>query len=192
MENLSRREFVDRFEASSRTLWCIAAAVLGSRDEAEDVVQEAVSIALSKLDDFDPQTNFTAWMGQIVRNVARNTGRRKARHRLNGSVDPDDQTLVQRGSRTREQHAINQRGELLADQHHFDDRVLSALNALDETPRACLLLRAIEDMPYSDIALALDIPRGTAMSHVHRARQAMKQRIPERTSSNTVGQDDDE
>ena len=48
---------------------------------------------------------------------------------------------------------------------------------MEETARACLLLRTLQDMPYREIALALDIAEGTAMSHVHRARMAMRERL---------------
>jgi RNA polymerase sigma-70 factor (ECF subfamily) len=50
---------------------------------------------------------------------------------------------------------------------------------LDEVARACLLLRTVHDMPYKQIAQVLEVPEGTAMSHVHRARQAMRQRLME-------------
>src|SRR5262249_54943115 len=73
---LSRDDFVVRLQASRRTLWCIAAAVLGGRSHADDVLQEAAVVALSKLDQFNPATSFTAWMGQIVRFVALNESRR--------------------------------------------------------------------------------------------------------------------
>ena len=48
------------------------------------------------------------------------------------------------------------------------------MKRLEETARTCLLLRTLRDMPYREISLLLDIPEGTAMSHVHRARQAMR------------------
>jgi len=166
--------------------------VLGTRDEADDVVQEAVCIALNKLHNFDPKTNFTAWMGQIVRNVARNTVRRKVRHRVNGSIHPGETAMPDESNNTAPLRAIDGHGTLLPDQTSFDDRVLSALNALDETPRACLLLRVVEDMPYAEIAQALDIPKGTAMSHVYRARETMRERIPRRLYSHVTDQDEHE
>jgi len=59
------------------------------------------------------------------------------------------------------------------------DRVLEALVSLEETARACLLLRTVLDKSYREISLALDIPEGTAMSHVHRARKAMRRMLEE-------------
>ena len=51
--------------------------------------------------------------------------------------------------------------------------MLNGLNGLHETQRTCLLLRTVLDLPYREIGKMLDIPNGTAMSHVHRARQQL-------------------
>ncbi len=171
---LSPAEFAARFEASARALWCIAAAVLADRSRAQDVVQEAAVIALGKLATFDPATNFAAWMGQIVRFVALNEARRRATQRAT-SLDPAalDAAPADRPA-DRAPLPISSRGELLADQDVFDDRVSAALRTLDETARACLLLRTLLDMPYAEISRCLTIPEGTAMSHVHRSRQVMR------------------
>lgn len=166
---LAPDEFAARYTEASHTLWCIAASVLGRRTGVADVLQEAALIALSKIDDFDPDTNFVAWMGRIVRNVASNHRRKHRRHAHSGH-DPDHLQADNPGP----QMTLSGRGDVPVDQEHFDDRLLNALNTLDETPRACLLLRTIRGMPYKEISLALGIPEGTAMSHVHRSRQALR------------------
>ncbi len=84
---LTPEAFAEAFVASSRSLWCIAAGVLGDRTGADDVLQEGAMIALAKLDKFDPDTNFLAWMGRIVRYVALNHARRRRRRPTRG-VDP--------------------------------------------------------------------------------------------------------
>ncbi len=53
------------------------------------------------------------------------------------------------------------------------DPVMNSLNGLHETQRTCLLLRTVLELPYREIGKMLDIPNGTAMSHVHRARQQL-------------------
>jgi RNA polymerase sigma-70 factor (ECF subfamily) len=175
---LTPADFAERFESVSRTLWCIAAAVVGDRSAADDVLQESAMIALGKLDQFDANSNFVAWMARIVRFVALNHGRR----RVAGSASTDPQSLdaradtSKRTSRTRND-ALNGRGQLASDQEEFDDRVLSALGGLDANARACLLLRVVLDMPYRDIARALDMAEGTAMSHVHRARMSLRETL---------------
>lgn len=180
--------FATRFESAWPTLWYIAAAVLGERSGADDVLQEAALVALSKLPQFDPQTNFTAWMSRIVRFVALNHARR--RHKTSASsIDPQSMDVVVVGGphATQRGPLINGRGELFPGQEGFDDRVLAALRSLDETARACLLLRTLMDMPYREISLALDIAEGTAMSHVHRARAALRERLDLRTPGRGEG-----
>lgn len=170
---LSPADFSSRLVEASKTLWLIAASVLGSREGAEDVVQESAVIGFQKINEFDPATNFGAWMGGIVRNVARNAARKSVR-RHTGPADPMelDQSRSSRSAPT--DPSFDRSGRLAASQDVFDDRVVAALSALDETPRVCLLLRTIKQMPYREIASILGIPEGTAMSHVHRARQSMR------------------
>jgi len=171
-------------------LWCVAAAVLGSRDEVEDVLQESALIALGKLGDFDPQSNFTAWMAQIVRYTALNTARRRARRRAVASIHDDllEQAADSKG-RGNGSVSTSLRGDLPVYEEAFDDRLLGALKSLGETPRACLLLRTVQDMSYRDISQVLGIPEGTAMSHVHRTRQALRERLAPIRGSDSRAED---
>lgn len=162
--------FAGCFDAAFRELWCIAVAIVSDRHLADDVMQEAAIVALGKLERFDPATSFLAWMGQIVRYTALNHGRKRMRTRTHTIDDASPRAAdacLDRG--------VAGSGELDADQSAFDDRVVTALSTLDPTARACLLLRTIIDLPYRDISLALDIPEGTAMSHVHRSRRALRE-----------------
>jgi len=181
---LSAEQFGVRFHSEARVLWTLAAGVLGGPSEAEDVLQEACMAALGKLDQFQPGTNFLAWMGRFVRNVALNE-RRKRTRRQTPATDPallDDQPSSAPGpARASEPVAsepvIDARGVLAVDRGHFDDRLLGALRELGEVPRACLLLRVVSDLGYADIAALLAVPEGTAMSHVHRARLFLRERL---------------
>ncbi len=175
IRRLSRGEFAVRFDESSRLFWCIAAAILADRSGAEDVVQESAMIALGKLDEFDPSTSFKAWMSQIVRYTALNHARLRRRREAGSLVDPIIADPVRMGSGASK--AVSSRGELHDEQTEFNDDVVSALKTLDETARACLLLRVVMELPYREISLAMNIPEGSAMSHVHRARRAMRERL---------------
>lgn len=169
---LSPAEFSSRLVAASRTLWLIAASVLGRREGAEDVVQESAVIGLQKIGEFQPETNFAAWMGGIVRNVARNAAR-KSHRRHTTATDP---VSLDSSTAASEPNGTDGR-ETSADHAQFDKSVVEALNELEEVARACLLLRTVRQMSYREIAAVLAIPEGTAMSHVHRARHAMRKRL---------------
>lgn len=174
---LSPAEFAGLFERASRRLWCVAVGVVGDASLAEDVVQEAAGIALGKLEQFDPSTSFNAWMGQIVRFVAMNERRRGVRQRTT-PVDPTAlagrvaQEGVTQGKAARA--LVDRGGRLAGDQDAFDDSLCAALEELSEMARACLLLRTIVELTYAEISELLGIPEGTAMSHVHRSRRALR------------------
>lgn len=159
---LRAEEFAARLQEDRRRLWTIAAAILGSPHDADDVVQEASVVAMEKLDQFRRGTSFVAWMGQIVRYVALNQRRKHGRDR---SVRLDPDGLTPRSDRSP------------GPGPEFNEAVVEAMRDLEETARTCLLLRIVCDMSYREISAALDIPEGTAMSHVHRSRKALRERL---------------
>ncbi|MBI4717542.1 MAG: RNA polymerase sigma factor [Planctomycetes bacterium] len=168
-------EFCAQFQASFRVLWLIAAGTVGEASLADDVVQDAALIALGKLDDFQPGTNFTAWMGRVVRYVALNQARKERKFRMTTG----DATLAD-GDTPLAARSDLRGGPLPAgrdDTRVFDQRIEEALQTVGEVARACLLLRTVEGLPYSDIAALLEIPEGTAMSHVHRTRRYLRGRL---------------
>lgn len=159
---LSETEFSRLYQAHARALWCVAVAVLGHRESAEDVLQESALVGLQKRSEFTPGSSFVHWMSQIVRFTALNAGRRQRLRKfsgLDGGIEPPDRSRVEGTSDSSEP---------------FDDRMLAALATLDETARTCLLMRTVLEFSYRQIAEALQIAEGTAMSHVHRSRQRMR------------------
>jgi len=183
---LSPEAFADAFTSCSRLLWCIAAGILGSRDAVEDVLQDGAIVALEKLEQFDPETSFTAWMGRIVRYVALNHARKRQRARTaTGDVAALD-LVPAAPADSPTGPPTDSRGAIGADRGQFDDEVIAALGGLEETARACVLLRTVLDLPYREIALALDIPEGTAMSHVHRARRSLREHLGARAPASAA------
>ena len=155
--------FEAAFKASAKALWCIAAAIVKDRSLAHDIVQEAAVVAMSKLGEFDRSTSFSAWAGQIVRFIALNELRKKGK----GARTGDDLSLSIAGTGSRIDAVPEHEVELRA-------KLSQALGTLDDTARACLLMRTVMGMSYQEIAAALDVPEGTAMSHVHRSRQSLR------------------
>ncbi|MBL4686319.1 MAG: RNA polymerase sigma factor [Nannocystaceae bacterium] len=151
--------FAVRFRESSRVLWCAAAGVVGDRAQAEDMLQEAALIALGKLGSFRPGSNFVAWMSQYVRFVSLNQ-RRKLERR-------------QRARHAEGQPAPPQVTDPPDPRALFDRNVAQALASLSEAQRTCLLLKTVVELEYTEIASLLEMPAGTAMSHVSRARAKM-------------------
>ncbi len=188
---LTDDEFAARFNDAARVLWTIAAGVLGNSADADDVLQEACVMALTKLDQYRPGTHFTAWMGQFVRNVALNHARKRHRRATivaAPEVFADVEARDARGATGAggSELPIDARGELVLDQAAFDDEVLVALRGLSTVQRSCLLLRSVLDLSYREIAQALELPEGTAMSHVHRARTFLRERLAPGIATNEL------
>lgn len=171
------KAFAQHFSQSFPILWTIAAGIVGNRSMAEDVVQEAALIGLGKFEQFREGTSFTAWMGQFVRNVALNAARKEQRQRAGMKLAEQERPTAGPAEADAAEPAMIAEGRLPTDQRMFDDRVMRALGEVGEAARACLLLRTLNGMEYSEISKLLGIPQGTAMSHVHRAREILRQRL---------------
>ena len=191
-EALDGDGFARLLERHASTLWTLAAAILGDRSHADDVLQEACVIALQKLDSFQPGTSFQAWMGQVVRYVALNHQRKRnpvPLTSISGEESPTDEAEWAPALTAAKQPADGALEQLVAlhpDQPHFDDRVVAALRLLSPIARACLILRSVERIEYRELARMLGIPEGTAMSHVHRARNVLRNRLaPEGSRADT-------
>lgn len=180
---LAADEFARRWQAAGRVLWTIAAGVLGDTGDVEDVLQEACVLALGKLETYREDVHPTAWMGRFVRHVALNQLRKRGR-RGTRAVAPDELSrLEERGALAgasepaRQATPVDARGQVLADQAAFDDALVAALAELSPTQRAALLLRSVHELSYREVSRVLEIPEGTAMSHVHRARRTLREAL---------------
>jgi len=180
-QTLSAKEFAAQFSQAFPRLWGLAAALIGDRSEAEDLVQEAALVALGKLDSFTPGSNFQAWMGRIVRMHALNYRRKKAVRQTapTSSAQLDQDHAAKAASDAQAETNLSQAaaGDATSIQETLDDALFNSLNELDAVARACLLLRVVHDLSYEEISQMLEIPPGTAMSHVHRSKQRLREQI---------------
>lgn len=134
--------------------------------EAEDLVQESISKALRAFDSFQQDTHFKAWIFRILHNTFLTSRTSIAASRTVFLEDQSEAYDISDGGPTPEDAVIR-----------LDN--LAAINdALDQLPpalRQVLLLCDAEEMKYKDIAQILDIPIGTVMSRIARARQTLRQ-----------------
>jgi len=155
---LSEAEFAASIQGLRPRLVLIAGAVSCNPADADDIVQEATVVALGKLGDFRRGTSIEAWMSRIVRNLALNSSRRQRRR-----------TGVLRTLAKRPGTSDDSNGASLP-----DGTLARALGQLEETARVCLVLRVVGGLSYAEISRSIEIPEGTAMSHVSRARRRLR------------------
>ncbi|MGE8176997.1 sigma-70 family RNA polymerase sigma factor [Pseudomonas fluorescens] len=143
----------------------LARWLTGSDSAAHDVVQESAFKAFRFLHRF-ADGNAKAWFLTIVRNESYNWLKGSASHRwvaIGDEISQDNVAL-----------SHSQTPELLAMQAEDAARVQQALRALPPAFREMIVLKELEDMPYKDIAKVVDIPLGTVMSRLARARAMLK------------------
>jgi len=169
----SARKFANDCGNAQSRLHCIAFGITGNREDAEDAVQQAITIAIEKNQSFETEFKFLGWLSGIVRNCALNH-RRKIIRRRTRATDPVLLTAVEgeSGGASPIDHGT---GEVLAMQRAFDDTVHAALEEISPKARSCLLLRTIEGMSYREISTLMDVPEGTAMNMVHRSKKKLRE-----------------
>ena len=183
MTQINEHQFAELLEEAYPKLWTLATAILRDRSLAEDAVQDAAITGLRKIADFEAGTNFTVWMGQIVRFTSLNY-LKSSKRRKKSTLDIH---LVEE-PRADQQSApsVTTAGELTEDQIDFDDDLTDAIASLTPEKRVCLLLRVVHELSYQEIAEIVGLPEGTAMSHVHRAKATMRKSLHTRNNSNST------
>ncbi len=169
-----------RFEEEALELsdqvYGVARRLVGSREEADDLVQETYARAFRSWRSFQPGTNLRAWLFRILTNLNIDRGRKVQR-------TPDQQPLEEN-----DYFLYNKLEESASDgtpdERHVVERLSqnAAVTALADLPhdfRDVVLLVDLADFTYSDAAQILDIPIGTVMSRLHRGRRILKRTLAE-------------
>jgi len=147
-----------------------------SRDasDAEDLVQETFLKALRGFESFAPGSNFKAWIFRILRNTYL-TSRTGLAARRTVALEDELDERGESGSALYPEAAID-RQTPEANLLQMADRVAlhAAMEALPPPLLEVILLCDVEDMKYREIAAVLEIPIGTVMSRIARARAALR------------------
>jgi RNA polymerase sigma-70 factor (ECF subfamily) len=176
---VSRAQTADRaasrelFRRYHRKVFGLAYSVLRSREDAEDVAQEAFVKAFTSLSEFKGDSAFYTWLYRITYNLSIDLKRKVAR-RGGATVEYEDTSSA-------EHEAIGaapiegpsqvlyrkQQRQLISD----------ALAELSEEHRVAVVLREIEGLSYEEIARTTGVSQGTVMSRLFYARKRLQQRL---------------
>ena len=157
-------------------LYNFARWLSGDPDEARDLVQETFAKALKGLGTFKEGTNFRAWMFRILRNTFL-TSRSGLERR--STEQEDEEGLGESAAATQDtpEEALVRRADI--------ELVRKAIARLPVAFQEVLLLADIEEMKYQEVADTLDIPIGTVMSRLARARKQVREHILESAGRKT-------
>jgi RNA polymerase sigma-70 factor, ECF subfamily len=171
-----RVRFEEEALGFSDQVYRVARGLVGSREEAEDLVQETYVRAFRAWDSFTPGTNLRAWLLRILTNLNIDRGRRKQRRPETQPLEEGDYFLYnkieeQAGQPLEEEEVVERLSQ---------ENVVSALSSVPHDFRDVVVLVDIGDFSYQDAAQILDIPIGTVMSRLHRGRRILKASLAER------------
>lgn len=154
------RELMDRHtELLFRTAWRLT----GNAADAEEVVQETFMAAFRQLSDFRGQASVKTWLSRIA--IRQSAQRYRSAYRHREAASGSNQAKEQEQGRDTEtpSEAIGRRID-----------VRRAMERLSPEHREVIALREFEGMSYAEIAEALEVPRGTVESRLHRARAELR------------------
>jgi RNA polymerase sigma-70 factor (ECF subfamily) len=154
------KEVGERLVAFLPNLRRFAISLCRTRDIADDLVQAACERALASAERFEPGTRFDAWMFRILRNLWIDQVRRQKTAGVQDDIS--------------ERHDIaGASGDREAEARLTLKTVAEAIDHLPEEQREVLLLVCVEELSYREAADVLDVPIGTVMSRLARARKSL-------------------
>ena len=149
-------EALPHLESLMRT----AVRMSGDRTRAEDAVQETYLRAWRSFRTYEPDTNCRAWLFRILLNVLKKAAGKKRHDPLAAAED------------------VETTGKIIPLFPHADEGetqdIMTAVGRLAPEFRDVLLLVVVEGLSYKETAQVLDIPMGTVMSRLYRARREVR------------------
>jgi len=157
-------ELMQALEAVGRRGFTYAWQMLRNRDDALDAVQTAMTAVWQHRRRLQKGRDPRGWFYRVLRNKCVDAMRsRRVRTSAVLEADPPDR--------------VNADPARDADRREQLAHLRQSLAELPDEMREILLLRDFHDLPYAEIAQVLDVPPGTVMSRLHRARSALRDRL---------------
>lgn len=153
-------ELVRRYE---KTVFNIALRMVGDRDDAADMTQEAFIKAYGSLGSFRGDSRFSAWLYRITTNVCLDHLRARARKKQVSLDDDDGQELELPDMRAMPEEQLMRKLSMQA--------VRRGLERLAPEHRQILIMRELGGMSYAEISSVLSLEEGTVKSRIFRARK---------------------
>jgi RNA polymerase sigma-70 factor (ECF subfamily) len=173
-EARDRVRFEEEALALADQVYRVARHLAGSREEAEDLMQDTYARAFRSWRQFQPGTNLRAWLLRILTNLNIDRGRKLQRTPETQGLEEGDYFLY-----NRLEQEVGDTDEDRVAARLSQDHVVEALAKVPHDFRDAIVLVDIGDFSYQDAAQILDIPLGTVMSRLHRGRRILKAQLAE-------------
>ncbi len=175
--NTSNEDFEAGVLAQLDSLYRTALRMTNNTQEAEDLVQETMLKAFRFAHTYQPGTNLRAWLFRILNTSAINRYRKQASHPTPASLPEGEDFYLYNRIRDLSGQELTQGADEEVLSQYLDEDVYQALNNLPPNFRMAVILADIEGLSYKEIADALQIPIGTVMSRISRARRQLQKSL---------------
>lgn len=186
--NKKKKLFIELLTPHKDVLYGICKNLIWNSNDLEDALQTAIMGAYKALDKFEDGSNFKAWMIKFLINTIFNFNKKHTRLNIfetfheevlvndnafhGGHDNPDMFEMLE---------MENTYHEILKDplklSERMDKNIKGSLLKLNTAERTVFLLKSITDHSYKEIANILEIPIGTVMSHLYRARVKLRESL---------------
>jgi RNA polymerase sigma-70 factor, ECF subfamily len=156
--------FEQLYRQHSRRLYGLTYRMVGTRADADELLQEIFLLAYRKLGTFRGESSLGTWLHRLAMNLCLDHLRSK-RAKVDQLTDPLEENPRDDTLRSRERS-----GELMAERLDLE----RAIGQLPESYRAAFLLHDVEGFEHHEIGTILGIAEGTSKSLVHKARRRLR------------------
>ncbi len=166
--------FAELLERFRRPVFSLIYRMIGDREQAEDLAQEAFVKAFNNLDSYNPNYRFSSWLFKIANNHAIDHLRRARLPTVSIHGSPHA-VNTEREEETRivlEAHDESPEQEIMA--LELGSEIEQAIARLRPEYRTAVILRHVESRAYEEIAEIMDVPIGTVKTFLHRARAELR------------------
>jgi len=182
VENIAMREAAtEDFEAGVLaqldSLYRTALRLTRNQQEAEDLVQETMLKAFRFANTYQRGTNLRAWLFRILNTSAINRYRKQATHPTTTPLPEGEEFYLYNRIRDINGQELSTGAEEEVLSKYLDEDVYQALSDLPMNFRMPIILADIEGLSYKEIAQSLNIPIGTVMSRISRARRHLQRSL---------------
>lgn len=167
------RQFEEKLEESRVRLWRLAHSWCHNRAITDDLVQETLAKALGKHGQLRDMEALHGWLCSILANCWHDHLRNR---KDTADIDELEESAHPEGCRPEEECLQNE----------IVQRVRQAVAGLPAGQREVATLVDLEEFSYAEVAAILDIPIGTVMSRLSRARTALRDRLKEQPAATAV------
>jgi len=175
-----KASFARLVEKHKATVFGLCFRLVGTTDEARDAAQEAFVRAYTSIRDFDARQPFGAWVLRIARNHCIDLLRRRRPTLALVAESRGDEPEAGVAPEPADHFAVG--GEQAVQESEAQRDLDAAVASLPPRYREVIALFHVQHKSYAEIAEALNVPMGTVMTWLHRARKELKSKLAEHLS----------